>query len=91
MRSCDRIYFACESKMSAARDFIEQCLNHLYEPENKRKIEQIVIHPSLEYVYEHLYTNLYARLLPYLRVISGLYILIIVLLIVIIYLIVRRS
>jgi len=76
---------------SVAEDFLNQCLNHIKEPSTRYKLENEILTPGLEYICDHLYHHLHQRIFPILRVISGLYLLIIILLLVIIYLIVRRA
>jgi len=75
---------------SVAEDFFDQCLEYLKEPKTRYQLENNIFNPGLEYLYDNLFTHINHRILPILRVLSGLYVLIIILLLVIIYLIVRK-
>jgi hypothetical protein len=69
------------------KDLISQCLAYLKETENRSKLEDYVIKPTMDIASD----KIYAVIFPFLRVLSGLYLLIIVLLLAIIYLIVKRT
>jgi hypothetical protein len=68
------------------KELVNKCLYELKRPENRVQVEQYVLDPCLD----HLFAHLYNRLFPFLRVLSGLYLLIIVLLVLIVYLLLKR-
>ena len=80
-----------EQDTSMTRELVDQCLAYLKETDNRSTIEDYVIQPTMDIASDKLFTILYQRIFPFLRVLSGLYLLIIILLLVIIYLVVKRT
>jgi len=79
------------SSKSITKELVDQCLSYLKEAENRSKLEEYLVQPTMDLASEKLFAVLYQRVFPFLRVLSGLYLLIILLLLVIIYLIIKRT